>query len=346
MASMQSQGVRLIDVAHAANVSIASASRALTGAGGVSADVAERVRAIAADLGYVANVHARSLASGASSSIGLVVHEVADPYFSEIASGVLGVATTRGLSVQMVHSGRDPGTELRQIRALLAHRVGALIIAGSGFVDPAAEEPIRAEVQRFTDGGGRAAVIGRHSLRVDAVLPDNGEGARAVAEHLLALGHRRIAVIVGSRTLTTVADRLAGVAEALTTTPLRLDVDVPVVEAPFTREGGKQATRRVLADHPGVTAVLALNDDMAIGALSVLRQEGVRVPEQMSVTGFDDVPVAGDLAPGLTTIRLPMTRMGAQALDLALRPAAARPRRVRMRAELVVRDSTAAPAAH
>lgn len=340
---MRSHGVRLVDVARAADVSVASASRALSGAPGVSTAVADRVRVVAQDLGYVANVHARSLAGGTTSSVGLVVHEVADPYFTEIASGVLGVATTRGLSVQMCHSGRDPRTELQQIRALMANRVGALLIAGSGFVDPTAEDPIREQLQQFTSSGGRAAVIGRHSLRVDAVLPDNTPGTAQITRHLLDLGHRRIVVITGARALTTVADRLAGVETALDEHGLALDTDVPVVEAAFTREGGKQATQTVLRDHPGTTAVLALNDDMAIGALSVLRNSGVPVPERMSVTGFDDVPVAVDVAPGLTTVNLPMARMGAQALDLALRPAASRPRRIRMPAELIVRDSTAPP---
>lgn len=340
---MRSHGVRLVDVAREAGVSVASASRALSGTPGVSLAVADRVRSAAGELGYIANVHARSLAGGTTGSVGLVVHEVADPYFSEIASGVLGVAGERGLSVQICHSGRDPRTELQQIRALMANRVGALLIAGSGYTDPEAERQIRAEVHRFTEAGGRVAVVGRHSLGVDAVLPDNTLGSHDVAEHLLDLGHRRIAVITGARALTTVADRLTGVAEALTAQGLELDTDVPIVEADFTRQGGKVATLRVLAEHPGTTAVLALNDDMAIGALSVLRTAGVPVPHRVSVTGFDDVAVAEDLAPGLTTVRLPMVQMGAQALELALRPAAGRPRRVRMPADLVVRDSTAPP---
>src|SRR5687768_16556031 len=110
--------VRLVDVAEQAGVSIATASRALSGANGVSEAVAEQVREVARDLGYVANMHARSLAGGASSSIGLIVHEIGDPYFSEIASGVLGVAAEQGLTVQICHAGRDPENELIQIRAL------------------------------------------------------------------------------------------------------------------------------------------------------------------------------------------------------------------------------------
>jgi LacI family transcriptional regulator len=334
----QSSQPRLIDVAVAAGVSIATASRALSGTSGVSPSVAEQVRRIAADLGYVTNMHARSLAGGTTSAIGLVVHEIGDPYFSEIASGVLRVASDEELTVQICHTGRDPETELRQVRNLVANRVGAIVIAGSGFVDAAIEAPVRDELERYTQSGGRVAVIGRHHLRADTVQPDNTAGGRLIAEHVLGLGHRRLAVLSGSVGLTTVADRLAGVHEAMTAAGVDPD-GVPVVEEEFTRDGGRAGARRILDEHPGTTAVLALNDDMAIGCLSELRQAGISVPGRMTVTGFDDVAVAGDLAPGLTTIRLPMSEMGARALALALKEPGSRPRKQRVRAELVVRGS-------
>lgn len=144
----------------------------------------------------------------------------------------------------------------------------------------------------------------------------------------------------GSRRLTTVADRLAGIESALDDVGLS-PADLLVVEAAFTRSGGKVAAEQVVADHPDVTAVLALNDDMAIGVLSVLRARGISVPGQISVTGFDDVAVAQDLSPSLTTVRLPMAQLGALALSLALKPPAVRPRRRTTGHELVVRDSTA-----
>lgn len=331
--------VRLVDVASRAGVSIATASRALSGSPGVSPAVAEQVRAIASELGYVVNVHARRLAGGATSSVGLLVHEIGDPYFAEIASGVLGVASLQGLTVQICHTGRDPEAELVQLRTLIANRVDVIVVAGSGYVDPEAQATAKAELQAYTRNGGRVAVIGRHHLASDAVLPDNVAGGRSIAEHLLSLGHRRLAVATGSRRLTTVADRLAGVESALAGVGLSLD-DVPVVEAAFTRSGGKVAAELLLAEHRDVTAILALNDDMAIGVLSVLRARGISVPGQISVTGFDDVAVAQDLSPSLTTVRLPMAQLGAQALTLALRPRSARPRRRTTGHELVVRDST------
>ncbi|TCP47864.1 LacI family transcriptional regulator [Tamaricihabitans halophyticus] len=338
----QRSRLRLIDVAKEAGVSIATASRALSGAAGVSEDITQRVRAVAGKLGYVANVHARSLAGGASSSVGLLVHEIGDPYFAEIASGVLRLGAQQGLTVQICHTGRDPDNELTQIRALIANRVRAIIIAGSGFVDAGMQVAAKEELRAFEASGGRVTVIGRHHLGADAVLPDNVAGGRSVTEHLLALGHRRIAFAAGSLALTTVADRLSGAAEALGAAGLSI-AELPVVDVAFTREGGKVATERILHEFPDVTAILALNDDMAIGALSVLRAQGIAVPEEISVAGFDDVAVAEDLSPSLTTVRLPMAELGERALSLALKPPSARPRRRATGHVLVARDSTGPP---
>ncbi|MET0492188.1 MAG: LacI family DNA-binding transcriptional regulator [Actinoplanes sp.] len=331
--------LRLVDVAERAGVSIATASRALAGRDGVSEEVASRIRQISQELGYVANPYARTLAGGASSTVGLVVHQVDDPYFSEIAGGVIKVADEQRLLVQICHSGRDPEHELRQIRHLIAQQVGIIIVAGSGYSDARFEAQAKEELSAFQRQGGRVAVIGRHSLGVDAVLPDNEAGGRLLGDHLVQLGHRHIAVAAGTRGLTTVVDRLAGVAAGLAAHGLAL-ADLPVVHTDFTRDGGREAAARILRDHPSTTAIIALNDAMAMGVLSGLRAARVAVPERMSVVGFDDVSVAADLAPSLTTVRLPMTDMGRWALELALKPRSARPRRRSTGHQLIVRDST------
>ncbi|MBE1491620.1 LacI family DNA-binding transcriptional regulator [Plantactinospora soyae] len=331
--------LRLVDVAERAGVSLATASRALAGREGVSEEVANRVRQVSQELGYVANPYARTLAGGASSTVGLVVHQVDDPYFSEIAGGVIQVAGEQGLLVQICHSGRDPDYELRQLRHLIAQRVGIILIAGSGYADPRVEAPARHELSAYQSLGGRVAVIGRHFLGVDAVLPDNTAGGRALGEHLLGLGHRRIAIASATGGLTTVLDRLAGVAEALQRHGLAIE-DLPVVRTDFTRDGGRIAAEQILREHPDTTAIIALNDSMAIGVLSTLRAHRVGVPDRISVVGFNDVSVAADLAPSLTTVRLPMTDMGRMVLDLALKPRSKRPRRRSTGHALVVRDST------
>ena len=330
---------RLADVAAAADVSLATASRSLAGRTGVSVEVAERVRRTALALGYVANIHARTLAGGATATVGLIVHEIGDPYFSEIASGVISVAEERGRTVQICHSGRDPEVELLQIRTLVMHRVDAIVIAGSGYTDSAVQAEADRALRAFQDSGGRVAVIGRHFLHADAVLPDNRAGGRAAAQHALSLGHRHIAVTAGSLNLTTVEDRLAGIDDALREVGRSLS-ELPVIHTGFDRDGGRRAAETVLADHPETTAILALNDAMAMGILSTLREHRVPVPQRVSVVGFDDVTVAADLAPSLTTVRLPMSQMGRLALELALKPPSARPRRKATSHSLQVRHST------
>lgn len=331
--------IRLIDVAERAGVSLATASRSLAGREGVSEQVAERVRQVAAELRYVANLHARTLAGGPTSVVGLIVHQIDDPYFSEIASGVIQVANDRGLMVQICHSARDPESELQQIRTLIANRVRAIIVAGSGYVDAKVQAESKEELAAFEESGGRVAVIGRHFLRADAVLPDNEAAGFAVANHVLSLGHRKIAIASGAETLTTVADRLAGITRALVAARVTVK-RIPVIHTDFTRDGGREAAERIVVDHPDTTAIIALNDAMAIGVLAALRAHGYSVPEQMSVAGFDDVAVAADLAPSLTTVRLPMAEMGELALSMALKPSSTKPRRKQTGHKLMIRDST------
>lgn len=334
-----SDPLRLIDVAARAGVSLATASRSISGRDGVSKERAEHVRRVALEMGYIANVHARSLAGGAASSVGLVVHEIGDPYFSEIASGVLRVAGEQGRTVQISHADRTPESELAQVRALRIQRVGAILIAGSGYTDPEVEKPLNAELTAFESAGGRVAVIGRHHLVADAVLPDNRRAGHTLASHLLELGHRRIGIVAGPSSLNTIADRITGISGALAEVDLTLK-DVELVHAGFTREGGVDGAREVLRRRPDITALIALNDAMAIGVLSELRRQGIRVPEDISVAGFDDIPVAEDLAPALTSVRIPMADMGAQALRMALMDPASRPRRKQTGHRLMIRSST------
>lgn len=331
--------VRLSEVADAAGVSIATASRSLRGLGGVSDAVAEKVRGIAEEMGYVTNSYARTLAGGRTTIVGLIVHQVDDPYFTELAAGVVRAAEQLELTVQIGHSSRDPERELKQIRSLVAQRARAIIIAGSGYADARLEARARELLARYEAGGGRAAVVGRHFLGVDAVLPDNRGAARLVAQHLTELGHREVLVISGPPRLTTVEDRQGEAARVL-----RAGQAHPaIVETDFTGHDAGQAAVDALRAHPEATAVLALSDAMAISVLTALRRAGIDVPGRVSVAGIDDVAVAEIISPALTTAAFPLAELGREALAMTTKPQASRPRRKLIPAELVVRESTAPP---
>ncbi|HYI60011.1 MAG TPA: LacI family DNA-binding transcriptional regulator [Microlunatus sp.] len=331
--------VRLSEVAEAAGVSIATASRSLRGLGGVSDTVAEKVRGIAEELGYVTNSYARTLAGGRTTIVGLILNQIDDPYFTEIAAGVVRAAEEADLTVQIGHSARDPQLELKQIRSLVAQRARAIIIAGSGYTDPQREAQAKDLLARYQAGGGRAAVIGRHFLGVDAVQPDNKGAAGLVAQHLVELGHRDVLIISGLPSLTTVEDRQGEALKVLTASGTR----GIVVETDFTGHDAGQAAIDALEAHPEATAVMALSDAMAIAVLTGLRRAGVEVPRSVSVTGVDDVPVAELISPSLTTAAFPLADLGREALLLTTRPPATRPRRKLIPATLAVRESTAPP---
>jgi LacI family transcriptional regulator len=338
-ASSASSGpVLLSDVAAAAGVSLATASRALNGQAGVGTALAEKVREVAENLGYVANVHARTLAGGTTSVIGLIVHEIDDPYFTEIAGGVIRSALAENLMVQVSHSGRDPRQELSRIKTLVVQNVAAIVIAGSGYVDAAQESSARDVLRAYQQQrGGRVAVIGRHHLGVDAVLPDNVAAGAVAAQHLVELGHREILVAAGPKELTTIADRLSGIRSVFEPH----GIQPTVWHDAFSLEGGVRMASRIDELESRPTAVLALSDVVAIGVLQELRRQGIRVPDDISVMGIDDIAVAQSLAPALTTVALPLAEMGQTALSMVRKPSAAKPRRRVVPARLVVRESTA-----
>ena len=325
--------VTLKQVAAEAEVSLATASRVLHRSGGreVRGPLAERVQAAAERLGYVSNPHAQALARARSSTVGLIVHDVTDPYFAAIATGAMHAAHADGVMVMMAATFRDPELELDYLGRLRAQGARGVLLAGSGSTDAAVSGRLAEAIAAFTREGGRVTAIGaRPDAQVDAVVPDNVDGARRARAHLEALGHRRIGVVSGPDTLLTIRQRLEGLGDGLTT-----------VEADFTRQGGYEAAKQLLAERPDLTALIALNDVMAAGVLAAAKDTGRDVPGDLSVIGFDDLPFTADLSPALTTVRLPLRHMGERAMALLLAdPDETSPRIVDVPVELVVRAST------
>ena len=335
----------LADVARRAGVSPATASRIINGSSKpVTEALRERVLAAVDELQYVPNAHAQLLARSHRSAVGVIVHDVSDPYFAEITRGLQRVATQHGRLVIICNTYRDPDKELEYVELLRAHQVAAIILAGSGYHDEEFTHTLDAKLRVYQATGGHVAVIGRHEHSGHAVIPANETGGYLIGNELLSLGHREIGVIAGPQHLTTTTDRLTGLRRAVREHGLTLPAE-RIAYAGFDRSGGATATAALLDAEPSLTAIAALNDSMAIGALALLRSRGIPVPDRISVIGFDDMPVAQDVTPTLTTIRLPLADMGARAMSLALQPPGddIGPNVEHVVAELVRRESSGPP---
>jgi LacI family transcriptional regulator len=331
----------LADVARRAGVSTATVSRIINNSPKPVAE-ALRLRVLAAveELQFVPNANAQQLARAHRSAVGVIVHDVSDPYFAEITRGLQRVATENGRLVIICNSYRDPERELAYVDLLHAHQTAAIVLAGSGYNDKATTARLDGKLRLFESTGGRVAVIGRHEHAGDAIVPENEHGGYLAADALYRLGHTEIGVIAGPRQLTTTTDRLAGLRRAAKEHGRRLTAS-QIVYADFDRNGGAEAADQLLARNPELTALAALNDSMAVGALTCLRSRGMDVPGRISLIGFDDMPISIDVTPPLSTVRLPLEEIGVRAMSLALREDRGDPRVEHAAAELVLRGSTA-----
>jgi LacI family transcriptional regulator len=328
-------------VADRAGVSLTTASRVISeGPRKVRPQLAERVNLAVAELGYAANLQARAVATGQSSTIGVVVHDIADPYFSSIAAGLIEVAYGRQQLVCLSSAPAGPG-ERDYVALMRAQRARAVILIGSRTADTAVREALRAEIGAFTSSGGRAVCVGQDLLGVDTIMPENRAGASALGQALAAQGHRSFAVLAGPRDLITATDRVEGFAEGLKAWSVGPD-GTAITHGAFTRDGGYEAMSTVLArGGPLPDCVFAVNDVMAVGALARLRAAGLSVPGDVAVAGFDDIVTLRDVYPPLTTVRLPLTRMGEMAASLVLSDEpAGQARVIPVPGEVVLREST------
>ncbi|WP_436791162.1 LacI family DNA-binding transcriptional regulator [Yinghuangia sp. YIM S10712] len=340
----QNTQATLADVAAAAGVSLATASRALNGSTRqVGEDLRRRVLDAARKLNYAPNASAQAMVRGRGNVVGLLVHDIADPYFSSIAAGVMRIADEHRLLVTLASTLRRPESELEHLAALRGQRGRAAILVGSRTTDKDATEALRREAAAFSASGGHVVAISQRALPVDTVVVENRAGARLLAEELTRLGYRRFAVLAGPGDVVTARDRLQGFKEGLAAGKGRIPQGA-VLHGAFTRDGGYEAMSGLLNRRgPRPECVFAVNDVMAVGAMAACRDQGVDLPGEMAIAGFDDITTLRDVTPGLTTVRLPLERMGEIAMDLVLtaRPGTS-PRLRRIRGEVVLRASTPA----
>lgn len=322
-ASPTASPATLHDVAREAGVSLATASRSLNGSTRkVNDEYRQRVLAAAARLNYSPNFSAQAVAKGSTSTVALLVSDIADPYFSSIAAGVIRAAETQGLIVTMAVTERSTERELELVRALRGQRPRVMILTGSRSDGSESQTALVAELKAFAATGGRVVLISQEGLPFSTVVVDNYLGARALANSLVGQGYRRFAAIGGARTLVTSRDRLAGFADGLAEHGIAIHPD-HIVRGEFTRDGGFAAATELLSGGlDQVDLVFAVSDVMAIGAMSAFREAGIVVPRDIAVAGFDDIDTARDVTPALTTVHIPLADLGQQAVELALSDAA------------------------
>ena len=328
----------LRDVARRAGVSVPTASRVLSGSDyPVGDELRQKVQRAAAEVDYVPNVHARALLGGGLRTVGVLAGHIGDPYFSQIIDGIQAVASEHNFLVTICNTGRDIDRELGYFTLLQSHRTEVVIVAGSELNDPRYTAGLSRRIASYQASGGRVVAIGHPHVEADRVMVDNRHGAQALAEHLVSLGHRQVGVLAGLRTMVSTQDRISGLTEVVKRAGGK--VVIRYVEA--TRDGGFAGAAEVLGGRAPVTAVVGTADQMAVGALAYLRQAGTRVPEQMSVAGFNDIALSRDVSPALTTVALPLEDLGRAAMTLALSLAPDPETRVRhFQTELIVREST------
>lgn len=322
--------VTIRDVARAAGVSISTVSRALSSPDQVAEETRLRVEDAARTLSYRPNRAARGLITGRTGSIGLVVPDLENPFFGSICKGVQSRARAVGYAVFIGDTDEDPSVETEVVRSLLK-QVDGLILCSARGSDQTLER-LALEC--------RVVLINRRVADLSSLSFDNGGGVRAVLRHLVALGHRRIAYAAGPSTSWSDGQRASAFRAFSAESP-----DLELIELgnfPPVFAGGVQAGDLAIAS--GATAVMAFNDLVAVGVLDRLRQRGVRVPHDISVTGFDDVPISSLASPTLTTVSFPRVQMGRASVDLLIDEVLGTASDVNVSREmsvaLVVREST------
>jgi LacI family transcriptional regulator len=327
--------VSVRDVAEQAGVSVGTVSNVLNNPDKVASATAERVLAAIEALGFVRNDAARQLRAGASRSIGLVVLDVGNPFFTDVARGVEQRAAEEGLVVLLANSDERPDREAAHLDLFEEQRVRGVLITP---VDEVGER-----LHRLRARGIPAVLVDRLAGEgFSSVSVDDVAGGRLAAQHLLDTGRRRLCFVGGPLELGQVRDRLRGAHEAVATVP---DARIEVLAVPaLSMTEGVSAGRRILEQEPRCDAVLAANDVVALGVLQGLLLGGVRVPDDIALVGYDDIDFAAAAAVPITSIRQPRERMGAEALGLLLAELDGdeRRRQIVFQPELVVRDSTAA----
>ena len=324
------------EVAERAGVSYATVSHVINNTRLVSPETRARVLAAMEALNYRPNALARSLRQGKTHTIGLVLPDSANPFFAEISRSIEDEAFKKGYSVFLCNTELDTQRELFYVDVLSKKQVDGIIFVAAGDQADSLDFLLRQ--------GMPVVMIDRDlpNVEVDAVLTDHQLGGFLATRHLLELGHRRIACIAGPSSITPSAERIIGYRRALEQAGLPYDENL-VIRGDYHAQSGLEITHSILKMDPRPTAIFALNDLMALGALRAAAEAGYSIPRDLAVVGYDDLELAQFTNPPLTTIAQPKREIGAQAVHLLVDRMARKsrpPSRLVLPPELIIRRST------
>ncbi|WP_119388414.1 LacI family DNA-binding transcriptional regulator [Taklimakanibacter lacteus] len=329
--------VTLRDVAQKAGVSAMTVSRVVNGSSGVDAETQRRVEEAILALHYIPNRLARSLVSQQTKTIGLIVPDVVNPFFAPVVRGAETTARKAGYRVLLCNSEGDLRLEREYIEDLVSHRVEGLLLAPAG-------DHSRLALLPLLKGGFPLVLLDRAVPETDCdiVISDNVAGAKKLTEHLIAVGHRRIAHFTDSDDVSTGRDRLEGYRQGLATSGIPASDDL-IFPTTTDRMGGYRAAQLMLELDPLPTAIFTVNNMTALGAMQALRERGISVPEDIGLVCFDDVEHLAVLSPFLTVVDQPGETFGSLGAQLLFErisgKAGNRSRRIVLQADLIVRKS-------
>jgi LacI family transcriptional regulator len=309
---MAKRSPSIIQVAERAEVSIATASRVMSNSSyPVNVVTRQKVLKAAGDLGYTPNSLARSLRSQRSKLMGVIVSDNTDPYFAQILRGVEEVANEHGYLTIVCNSDRNSAKELHYLRTLRDYRTDGIIFAGSGLHESGHAQRVEEIVNEMMGRGAAVITLAQHTLYVPSLQTDNFGGTRDMTKRLIELGHRRIAFVTGPVNLTVASVRLQGYMAGMVEGGLTIDPSL-ILSGNFDQAGGERAAYDIMQmpEEKRPTAVFAANDETAFGIMPGLMHLGMRVPQDISVCGFGDLPMAQVVVPTLTTVHLPLRQLG------------------------------------
>lgn len=325
--------ITIKDVARAANVAVSTASYALNGSDKVSEQTREKVLNAARELNYTPNNAARNLKTRKTDLIGLFVHSINGPFYDKLIKGIQDVVNLKEYElIIFCDSGQKPGTSYN---FLSERRVDGAIIISPNITDE--------QVLNLANKKLPMVVLDRKitANNLCSVLVDNRKGTQDAVKHLINLGNKKIGFISGPENSFDNNERLKGYIDTLKSNSIEL-VDKYILKGKFTEESGYEVVKKYLSENKDIpTAFFSSNDEMAVGAIKAFQENGIRVPEDVAIVGFDDILIASYIQPKLTTVRRPMYELGSFSAHMLISMLAGKPMNssLVLSTELVVRES-------